>query len=43
MKEYVCNAVAGFQALILLRLNFSIFIFQDFVSRLATSVSRNAF
>ena len=43
IKDFVCNEVAGFQSSLLLKVCFSIFIFQDFVSCLDTPISRNSF
>ena len=43
MKEFARNEVAGFQASVLLKVNFCTFIFQNFINCLKTPISRNAF
>ena len=41
IKSFACNAVVGFQALILIKVNLSASTFQSFVNFLGTPISRN--
>ena len=41
IKSFACNAVVGFQALILIKVNLSASTFQGFVNFLGTPISRN--
>ena len=43
MKEFVCNENGRLQASVLLKVNFSTFIFQNFVNYSDIPISRNAF
>ena len=43
MKEFARNEVAGFQASVLLKVNFCTFIFQNFINCLKTPIPETHF